>query len=101
MPWATGSPQPDRRIGSFIHPSAAILRRVARALIEKAMEGDVSAIKEVADRLDGRVSQHVGGDRKNPVQFQRIERVIVQVEHQAAKMIEHEPSEGPSEGSDS
>jgi hypothetical protein len=28
------------------------------------MEGDVSAIKEVADRLDGRVPQLVGGDRE-------------------------------------
>jgi hypothetical protein len=57
------------------------LRRVARALIDKAMDGDVSAIKEVADRLDGRVPQLVGGDRENPVQFQRIERVIVHIEH--------------------
>ena len=45
------------------------LRRVARALIEKAMDGDVSAIKEVADRLDGRVPQLVGGDRKTLCNF--------------------------------
>jgi hypothetical protein len=67
------------------------LRRVARALIKKAMEGDVSAIKEVADRLDGRVPQLVGGDRENPVQFQRIERVIVQLEDKRAHELEHVP----------
>jgi hypothetical protein len=76
------------------------LRRVARALIEKAMDGDVQAIKEVADRLDGRVPQLVGGDRENPVQFRRIARVIVHVEHQRPPMIEHEPSD-MTEGSES
>ena len=39
------------------------LRAVADALVEKAMAGDVQAIKEVADRLDGKVPQGVvGGD---------------------------------------
>jgi hypothetical protein len=69
------------------------LRRSARALIDKAMEGDVSAIKEVADRLDGRVPQLVGGDRENPVQFQRIKRVIVQIERNEPKTIEHDAAE--------
>jgi hypothetical protein len=31
-----------------------------------------------------------------PVRCQRIERVIVQVEHQAAKVIEHDGAETPS-----
>jgi hypothetical protein len=72
------------------------LRRVARALIDKAMDGDVSAIKEVADRLDGRVPQLVGGDRENPVQFQRIKRVIVQIERNEPKTIEHDAAENAS-----
>lgn len=39
------------------------LRAVADALVEKAISGDVQAIKEVADRLDGKVPQGlVGGD---------------------------------------
>ena len=37
------------------------LRAVADALVEKAMTGDVQAIKEVADRLDGKVPQGVIG----------------------------------------
>lgn len=35
------------------------LDRLARKLIEKAAEGDVSALKEIGDRLDGKPSQSV------------------------------------------
>lgn len=38
------------------------LRAVADALVEKAIAGDVAAIKEVADRIDGKVPQAVVGD---------------------------------------
>jgi hypothetical protein len=38
------------------------LRAVALALIEKAQSGDVQAIKEIGDRLDGKVPQAIGGD---------------------------------------
>lgn len=37
------------------------LRRIAKKLLEKAEEGDMGAIKEVADRLDGKPSQQVVG----------------------------------------
>lgn len=43
------------------------LRVVADALVDKAMSGDVQAIKEVADRLDGKVPQGlIGGDENDP-----------------------------------
>lgn len=45
------------------------LRAVADALVGKAMSGDVAAIKEVADRLDGKVPQGVIGDEENPLNF--------------------------------
>lgn len=45
------------------------LRAVADALVDKAMSGDVAAIKEVADRLDGKVPQGVIGDEENPLNF--------------------------------
>lgn len=38
------------------------LRAVADALVDKAISGDVAAIKEVADRIDGKVPQAVVGD---------------------------------------
>ena len=45
------------------------LRAVADALVDKAMAGDVQAIKEVADRLDGKVPQGVigGEEDDNPI----------------------------------
>jgi hypothetical protein len=44
------------------------LRAVADALVLKAMNGDVAAIKEIADRLDGKVPQAVvGDDEHDPV----------------------------------
>lgn len=49
------------------------LRAVADALVSKAMSGDVIAIKEVADRLDGKVPQAlVGDDDEDPIRFARI-----------------------------
>jgi hypothetical protein len=56
------------------------LRAVADALVDKAMGGDVQAIKEVADRLDGKPAQAIiGGDDDDPaVKFvAEIRRTIV------------------------
>ena len=52
------------------------LRWNARQLLEK---GDVQAIKEIADRLDGKVPQAVVGDDEHDAinVVTRIERVIV------------------------
>jgi len=36
------------------------MRRVADALVSKAEEGDVPAIKEIGDRIDGKVPQAIG-----------------------------------------
>lgn len=45
------------------------LRKIAEKLYDKAAEGDVAAIKEIADRLDGKVPQGIGGsDELGPVE---------------------------------
>jgi hypothetical protein len=41
------------------------LRAIARALLDKAETGDTAAIKELADRLDGRPAQAVVGDAES------------------------------------
>ena len=55
------------------------LRAVADALVEKAMSGDVPAIREIADRMDGKVPQALVGDNDmDPINHVHIiERRIV------------------------
>ncbi len=43
------------------------LRSIAAALIMAAQAGDMQAIKEVADRIDGKVPQAIAGDEDNPL----------------------------------
>ncbi len=51
------------------------IRLLARKLVTKALEGDVAAIREVGDRLDGKSTQAVQVDQS--VQITHIERTIV------------------------
>lgn len=45
------------------------LRAIAKKLIEAAEEGKMDAIKELGDRIDGKVPQAVVGDEENPLNF--------------------------------
>ena len=53
---------------------------LASALVAKALTGDVSALKEIGDRVDGKPGQEMvlQGDSKHPL-VTRIERTIVHV----------------------
>lgn len=56
------------------------MRRVAAALLNQAYDGDMQAIKEIADRMDGKVPQAVvgGDDDDNPIKvLQVVERLLV------------------------
>ena len=54
-----------------------VLRLLARALVDKALGGDVTALKEVGDRLDGKAVQGVelGGPDGGPVQHEDVSPV--------------------------
>ena len=56
------------------------LRSIAEKLTDMAVEGDIQAIKETLDRVDGKSKQPIiGGDPDDaPILIQRIERVIVE-----------------------
>lgn len=41
------------------HPNGAYLDRLARALVMAGIRGDVQALREVGDRIDGRPTQQV------------------------------------------
>ena len=55
---------------AVIQADGAKLRAIADALIDKAAEGDIQAIKELGDRLDGKAAQaviHAGDDEGGPI----------------------------------
>jgi len=58
--------------------SGADLNKLADQLIDKAADGDMTALKEIGDRMDGKAAQAltVSGDPDAPM-VTRIERVIV------------------------
>ena len=43
------------------------LRALAEKLRDRALEGDVTALKEIGDRLDGKPAQTIAGDPENPL----------------------------------
>jgi hypothetical protein len=93
MVWnASSKPYRDALIAELSRKDWDSLRRIARAQISKAAQGDTVAAKEIADRIDGRVPSIVSGDKENPLTYQRIERVIVQVEDRRALTLEHQSS---------
>lgn len=60
-------------------PNPKKLDEIALALTLKAMRGSVEAIREIADRLDGKVPQGIGGsDELGPIKHERIERDIIE-----------------------
>jgi len=48
----------NRKPGTYPKGS---LRAIAQALLFRASDGDIAAIREVADRIDGKVPQAIGG----------------------------------------
>lgn len=53
------------------------LRKIAEALLERAIAADLTAIKETRDTLDGKPAIAVTGPDGGPVQIESIKRVIV------------------------
>ncbi len=45
-----------------------VLRGIATRLIEKALDGDMQAIKEIGDRLDGKPTQAIAGHEDGPIE---------------------------------
>lgn len=63
------------------------IQRVAAKLVDNALNGETAAIKEIADRIDGKVPQGITGDADgDPIRMiHKIERVIVDPENPDGK----------------
>ena len=46
-----------------------VKKKISRSLIAKALSGDVQAIKEIGDRIDGKPKQSVDVDNSGEVKF--------------------------------
>jgi len=53
---------PTERLRMEVSQSPDKLKKIVVALIDKAIDGDLSAIKEVFDRLDGKVVNQVNAE---------------------------------------
>ena len=51
---------------------AEALDAIAEKLLDLAGEGDIQALKELGDRLDGKPTQTIAGDAENPLQTRLI-----------------------------
>jgi hypothetical protein len=43
------------------------IHKVAEALFRKAEDGDIAAIRELGDRIDGKAEQTISGDSDQPI----------------------------------
>jgi hypothetical protein len=50
-----------------VQEDAKRLHQVAEALFRKAEDGDISAIKELGDRIDGKAMQEISGNSDAPI----------------------------------
>ena len=53
------------------------LRKIAEKLLESATNGELNAIKETRDTLDGKPAQAITGGDGGPVQIEEVRRTIV------------------------
>ncbi len=54
-----------------------LLNRIATRLVKKAMEGDIAAIKEIGDRIDGKAHQAASMEGDMDLRVTHITRTIV------------------------
>lgn len=86
----------DRALTKRIGPNEDSPRRleaVAEACVAAAISGDVMAIREIGDRIDGKSAQqiiHVGDDDADPIRIARVERLIVDATATAIAVEERE-----------
>ncbi len=66
----------ERAIERASKEGMQVVDDLADALIKKGKEGDVTALKELGDRLDGKVPQVLQGDREAPL-IHEVRNVIV------------------------
>lgn len=52
------------------------IERLADKLVDAALAGDIPALKEIGDRLDGKPAQVVQGDPEQPLVHEVVRRIV-------------------------
>jgi hypothetical protein len=68
------------------------LRAIARKLVEKALDGDLQALREVADRLDGKPTQSIDCRDARPITQWSDEELLAIMRRELPEPISDEPS---------
>ncbi len=74
------------------------LNEIASALVAKAITGDVQAIREIADRTDGKVPQQnivTGDEEGGPVRVEEVRRSIIDPRHSDSAGVQAAAGTGP------
>jgi hypothetical protein len=69
------------------------LRLVARALVDAGTKGDVPAIKEINDRVDGKAPQVIQGDEDNPLVFKEADAARDIIAERIASIVARAPED--------
>lgn len=56
---------------------------LAHRLVKSAAEGDIAALREIGDRMDGKPTQVIAGDEDAPLTIRRIEVVVIGTDTEA------------------
>lgn len=76
-PKNVNSSKPNRLWGDTIHrvitqENSKKLRAAAEALVDRAISGDTSALRELGDRIDGKVPQGIVGADGGPIEVAEV-----------------------------
>lgn len=71
-PKAAHTIQAEKAKAALIQAYLDNIRPINEALIAKAKQGDIQAIRELHERVYGKVTQPIGGDKDNPLIIQGV-----------------------------
>lgn len=75
-------------------PKAQRLERLADALVTKALAGDVTAIREIGDRMDGKPAQSIAVGQDPELEAIKVEAIVrPQITREAWLKLHGEPND--------
>lgn len=85
-----GKPSVTKSLNAYLSDHPEKLLAIARAMVNKAIEGNIPAAQEVMNRIDGKVAEVHRIDAENPVMliFAPVSQMLAKVEAQVLQVSE-------------